>query len=67
VFEFFHLPLPQSASPTLGHWLADNLARDRAEGDRVEWHGASFRIVSLAEGRVQRVALTLARAGHEPR
>ncbi|MBS0446541.1 MAG: potassium/proton antiporter [Proteobacteria bacterium] len=59
VFEFFHLPMPQTASPTLAHWMTDNLARDRAEGDQVQWHGANFRILSLVDGRIVRVGLTL--------
>jgi cell volume regulation protein A len=60
VFGFFQLPPPGRHAPTLGHWLTDMLARDRTEGDEIEWHGATFRILHQADGRIQRVGLTLA-------
>ncbi len=61
VFEFFQLPLPESAAAaTLRDWLADKLARDHVEGDGIDWHGAHFSVGSLHEGRIERVALALA-------
>ena len=60
VFGFFQLPLPEHAGTTLREWLTDNLARDHVEGDGVDWHGAHFRVLSLHEGRIARVGLTLA-------
>lgn len=65
VFGFFQLPMPARAAPTLGHWLTDALARDRTEGDEFAWHGATFRILRQADGRIQRVGLTLAPRGRE--
>lgn len=64
VFGFFRLPLPESGGATLRDWLTGRLARDPAEGDGVDWHGASFRVVGLRDGRIARVGLALApRAG----
>lgn len=60
VFEFFQLPLPDGGAATLRDWLTDNLARDRVEGDGIDWHGARFAVGSLHEGRIARVAVTLA-------
>jgi len=60
VFEFFQLPTPQNGGATLRDWMTDNLARDHAEGDGIDWHGAHFRVISLHEGRIARVGLALA-------
>jgi len=60
VFEFFQLPLPNNAPPTLCDWLTDALTRDAAEGDGIEWHGAHFRVSRLDDGRIARVGVTLA-------
>jgi potassium/hydrogen antiporter len=60
VFGFFQLPMPEHESTTLGEWLTDNLARDPAEGDSIDWHGAHFRVLGLNEGRIARVGLGLA-------
>ena len=59
VFGFFQLPLPEHAGTTLREWLTDNLARDHAVGDGVDWHGAHFRVLGLQEGRIARVGLAL--------
>jgi cell volume regulation protein A len=61
VFEFFQLPLPENASTTLGDWLTTELARDQAEGDSIEWHGAKFIVKGLQDKRIARVGITLAR------
>ncbi|HEX6707004.1 MAG TPA: potassium/proton antiporter [Albitalea sp.] len=64
VFGFFQLPLPQHTAATLGDWMTQTLARDHAEGDGLDWHGAHFRITGLQDGRIARVGITLApRAG----
>jgi cell volume regulation protein A len=60
VFGFFQLPLPEGGAATLRDWLTDALARDHAEGDGIDWHGAHFRVISLHEGRIARVGLALA-------
>ena len=61
VFAFFQLPLPAiGAHATLREWLTDNLARDHAEGDGIDWAGAHFRINRLHNGRIVRVGLALA-------
>jgi potassium/hydrogen antiporter len=60
VFGFFQLPMPEHEGTTLGEWLTDNLARDPAEGDSIDWHGAHFRVLALNEGRIARVGLGLA-------
>jgi potassium/hydrogen antiporter len=60
VFGFFQLPLPTHPAATLGDWLTQTLARDHAEGEGLEWHGAHFRIADLKDGRIVRVAVTLA-------
>jgi cell volume regulation protein A len=60
VFGFFQLPLPEGGGATLRDWLTDALARDHAEGDGIDWHGAHFRVISLHEGRIARVGLALA-------
>jgi cell volume regulation protein A len=60
VFGFFQLPPPPHPAATLGDWLTQTLARDHAEGDGLEWHGAHFRVASLKDGRIARVAVTLA-------
>jgi cell volume regulation protein A len=59
VFEFFQLPMPESGGATLRDWMTDNLARDHVEGDGIDWHGAHFRVLSLHDGRVERVGLAL--------
>ena len=66
VFAFFQLPMPQHADVTLRDWMADNLSRDHAEGDGVDWHGAHFRVISLYEGRIARVGLALAPRANAP-
>ena len=60
VFEFFQLPMPEHTGTTLRDWLTDNLARDPIEGDGIDWHGVHFRVLSLREGRVDRVGMALA-------
>ncbi len=60
VFGFFQLPLPEHRGTSLREWLVDNLSRDPAEGDGVDWHGAHFRVLSLQDGRIARVGLALA-------
>jgi cell volume regulation protein A len=60
VFDFFQLPMPESGGETLRDWLTDNLARDPAEGDSIDWHGTHFRVIALHEGRIARVGLALA-------
>jgi cell volume regulation protein A len=63
VFSFFQLPMPDAASgATLRDWMTDGLARDHVEGDGIDWHGAHFRVLSLHEGRVERVGLALSPA-----
>jgi potassium/hydrogen antiporter len=59
VFGFFQLPMPESGAATLRDWLTDNLARDAAEGDGIDWHGARFRVTRQQDGRIARVGLTL--------
>ena len=60
VCAFFQLPLPQGGGATLRDWLTDKLARDAVEGDGIDWHGAHFRVISVHEGRINRVGLALA-------
>jgi len=60
VFDFFQLPMPQTADTTLGDWLAHTLARGSAEGDGLDWHGAHFRVTSMVDGRIARVGVALA-------
>ena len=60
VFTFFQLPAPEHATATLCEWMTDQLARDVAEGDGLDWHGAHFRVLSLVDGRIARVGLALA-------
>ena len=60
VFEFFQLPMPEHTGTTLRDWLTDNLARDPVEGDGIDWHGVHLRVLSLREGRVDRVGMALA-------
>jgi cell volume regulation protein A len=57
---FFQLPVPPEGGATLRDWLTDNLARDPAEGDGIDWHGAHFRVSDVHEGRIVRIAFTLA-------
>ena len=65
VFGFFRLPLPEHGGATLRDWLTDRLARDPVEGDGVDWHGASFRVIGLRDGRIASGSLALlADAGH---
>ena len=59
VCTFFQLPVPPSGSQSLRDWLTDNLARDAAQGDGVDWHGAHFRVNRLYDGRITRVGLLL--------
>jgi cell volume regulation protein A len=61
VFPFFQLPLPDKGGPTLRDWMTDALAKDHAEGDGVDWHGARFHVAQMHEGRIHRVALSLTR------
>jgi cell volume regulation protein A len=63
VFGFFQLPLPPEGGATLRDWMTDNLARDAAEGDGIDWHGAHFRVSDVHEGRITRVGLALAPRG----
>jgi cell volume regulation protein A len=60
VFAFFQLPMPEHPDITLRDWMTDNLARDHVEGDGIDWHGAHFRVLSLHDGRIERVGLALA-------
>jgi len=60
VFAFFQLPPPTSGGPMLRDWMNDHLARDHAEGDGIDWHGAHFRVLALHDGRITRVGLALA-------
>ncbi|HJV60346.1 MAG TPA: potassium/proton antiporter [Albitalea sp.] len=60
VFGFFQLPLPQHDALTLGDWMTQTLARDHAEGDGLDWHGAHFRVDGLRDGRIVQVGVTLA-------
>ena len=60
VFTFFQLPMPPHTGTTLRDWMTDNLSRDLAEGDGIDWHGAHFRVSSLHEGHISRVGLALA-------
>jgi cell volume regulation protein A len=61
VFPFFRLPLPDKGGPTLRDWMSHALAKDHAEGDGVDWHGARFDVAQMHEGRIHRVALSLTR------
>jgi cell volume regulation protein A len=65
VFEFFKLPLPENAGPTLCDWMTDTLARGHAVGDGVEWHGAHFEVRAMHEGLIARVGVALLRAAPE--
>jgi cell volume regulation protein A len=60
VFGFFQLPVPEHDGVTLADWLAGELARDVAEGDHVEWHGARFVVKELQDERIARVGIMLA-------
>jgi cell volume regulation protein A len=60
VFDFFRLPPPEQAGPTLRDWMTDALAKGHAEGDSVDWHGAHFRVLQMHDGRIQRVGVALA-------
>lgn len=61
VLAFFQLPPPAHAGAlTLRDWMLDRLARDPAEGDGIDWHGARFSVHTLHEGRILRVDLKLA-------
>ena len=62
VFGFFQLPLPPHSDLTLRDWMTDNLARDSAVGDGIDWKGAHFVISALRDGRIARVGLALAPA-----
>lgn len=59
VFAFFQLPLPEHHDISLRDWLTDKLARDSAEGDGIDWHGAHFRVLGVHEGRIERVGMAL--------
>jgi cell volume regulation protein A len=59
VLSFFQLPMPSHAATTLGDWLTQTLARDHVEGDGIDWHGAHFRVHTLRDGHIARVAITL--------
>ena len=67
VFDFFKLPLPDNAGPTLCDWMTDTLARGHAEGDGLEWHGAHFEIRGMHEGRIARVGVALVSARRRKR
>lgn len=60
VLGFFQLPLPEHDGVTLAEWLVAELARDLAEGDGFEWHGAKFTVKELQNERIARVGITLA-------
>ena len=60
VFAFFQLPMPEHTGTSVRDWLTDNLSRDPVEGDGIDWHGAHFRVLSLRDGKVDRVGLALA-------
>jgi len=60
VFGFFQLPLPEHDGVSLADWLAGELARDVAEGDHLEWHGARFVVKELQDERIARVGIMLA-------
>ncbi len=62
-FSFFQLPVPEMGGETLRDWLTDSLARDAAEGDGVDWHGARLSVDRLHEGRIARIRLSLAPRG----
>jgi len=62
VFEFFKLPLPDNAGPTLCDWMTNTLARGHEVGDGLEWHGAHFEVRALHEGQIARVGVALRRA-----
>jgi cell volume regulation protein A len=59
VFEFFQLPIPDNAGPTLGDWMTDTLARGHEVGDGLEWHGAHFAISGMLDERISRVGVAL--------
>jgi cell volume regulation protein A len=61
VFGFFQLPIPEHEGVSIGEWLTQTLARDPAEGDGLDWHGARFRVADLRDGRIARVSVTLAK------
>lgn len=60
VLRFFQLPVPEQRATTLGEWMTQALARDHAEGDGLDWHGAHFQIDGLHEGHIVRVGISLA-------
>lgn len=60
VFGFFQLPRPEHDGVSLADWLAAELARDLAEGDSVEWHGARFIVKELQDDRIARIGIALA-------
>lgn len=59
VFEFFKLPLPESAGPSLREWLTDTLARGHGVGDGIEWHGARFEVRAMQGERITSVGVFL--------
>ena len=62
VFAFFQLPMPEhEGAISLRDWMTDKLARDHAEGDGIDWHGAHFRVLGRRDGRIARVGLALAK------
>jgi cell volume regulation protein A len=66
VFAFFQLPPPKGEGVTLRDWMVDNLSRDAAVGDGVEWNGAHFEIAEIHEGHIARVGLALAPRTESP-
>ncbi|WP_161974448.1 potassium/proton antiporter [Piscinibacter terrae] len=60
VLTFFQLPLPEHDGVTLAEWLVAELARDVAEGDGFDWHGARFTVKEFQDDRIARVGITLA-------
>jgi potassium/hydrogen antiporter len=62
VFEFFKLPLPENAGPTLHDWMTDTLARGHAVGDGVDWHGARFVVGAMQDERITSVSVSLKQA-----
>jgi cell volume regulation protein A len=59
VFEFFQLPIPDNAGPTLADWLTDTLARGHDVGDGLDWHGAHFEISAMLDGHISRVGVAM--------
>ena len=59
VFEFFKLPPPETAGPSLRDWMTDTLARGHGVGDGVDWHGARFEVHAMQGEVIASVGVTL--------